>query len=75
MKKLMRVLNEIDDSIDWENEHALIDDRIIDSFAVISLVSDLEDAFLIEIDASDIVPENFNSVSAIWNLVCSHQEK
>lgn len=75
MKKLMRVLNEIDDSIDWENEYALIDDRIIDSFAVISLVSDLEDAFLIEIDASDIVPENFNSVSAIWNLVCSHQEK
>ena len=41
MKKLMEILMELDDSIDWENETALIDERILDSFGVISLISDL----------------------------------
>ena len=36
MKKLMEILMELDDSIDWENETALIDERILDSFGVIS---------------------------------------
>ena len=38
MKKLMEILMELDDSIDWENETALIDERILDSFGVISLI-------------------------------------
>ena len=45
MEKLMNILMEIDDSIDYENEKALIDDRLLDSFGVITLVSELEDAF------------------------------
>ena len=69
MEDLLRILNEIDDSIDWENEAALIDDRLLDSFGVISLVSELEDAFDIELEASEIVPENFNSVEAIWKMI------
>ena len=42
MEKLMNILMEIDDSIDYENEKALIDDRLLDSFGVITLVSELE---------------------------------
>ena len=74
METLMRILNELDDSIDWENEDALIDDRILDSFGVISLISELEEQFDIEIEASEIVPENLNSVNAIWNMVKRQQE-
>lgn len=69
MEELLRVLKEIDESIDWENEKKLIDDRIIDSFEVISLISELEDNFDIEIDAEEIVPENLNSVESIWKMV------
>jgi len=69
MEELLEVLNDIDDSIEWENEKALIDDHIIDSFGVISLVSELEDTFDIELDASEIVPENFNTVSAMWSMI------
>ena len=66
MEELLEILNEIDDSIDYENETALIDDQLLDSFAIITLVSELEDAFDISIEASEMMPVNFNSAKAIW---------
>jgi D-alanine--poly(phosphoribitol) ligase subunit 2 len=75
MDVLMNILTELDDSIAWEKEEALIDDRILDSFGVISLVSELEEAFSIEIEAAELIPENFNSVSAMRNMILRLQEK
>ena len=74
METLLEILNDIDDTVDWENETALIDDRILDSFGVISLLSELEDQFEAEIDASEIVPENFNSADAMWKMIQRLQE-
>ena len=65
----MNILEEIDGSIDWKSEKRLIDDRILDSFAVISLISELEDYFDIEIDAAEIIPENFNSAESLWDMI------
>ena len=65
----MNILREIDDSIDYEKEQALIDDRLLDSFGVITLVAELEEAFDIEIEASEMIPENFNSAGAIYKMV------
>lgn len=74
MEKLMEILMEIDDSIDYENEKALIDDRLLDSFGVITLVSELEDVFDIDIEASEMTPDNFNSAESIYNMVKRLQE-
>ena len=74
MENLLEILNDIDDTVNWEDETALIDDRILDSFGVISLISELEDQFEIEIDASEIVPENFNSADAMWKMIQRLQE-
>ena len=74
MEKLMNILMEIDSSIAWDKEEKLIDDRIMDSFMVISLISELEDQFQIEIDASEIIPENLNSVNAMWRMITKLQE-
>ena len=74
METLLEILNDIDDTVNWEDETALIDDRILDSFGVISLISELEDQFEIEIDASEIVPENFNSADAMWKMIQRLQE-
>ena len=74
METLLEILNDIDDTVDWENETALIDDRILDSFGVISQISELEDQFEVEIDASEIVPENFNSADAMWKMIQRLQE-
>lgn len=60
---------EIDDSIDWKAQKALVNDRLLDSFAVISLIAELEEQFDIEIEAVEIIPENLNSVDAIWKMI------
>lgn len=74
MEKLLEILEEIDDSIDYEVEKALIDDHLFDSFAVINLVSELEDAFDIQIEAREMVPANFNSAEAMWEMIQRLQE-
>ena len=57
-----------------KNEKALIDGRLLDSFGVITLVSELEDAYDIEIEASEMIPDNFNSAEAIYKMVLRLQE-
>ena len=74
MDTLMKILREIDDGIDYEKEQALIDERILDSFGVITLVSELENTFEIRIEAVEMTPENFNSVEAIWKMIQRLQE-
>lgn len=75
MDELLRILNDIDDTMEWEKEKALIDNHILDSFGVITLVSDIEDTFHIEIEAVEMVPDNFNSVESIWKMIERLQEK
>ena len=75
MEKIIEILRDIDDSIEWEKEQGLIDRRLLDSFGVISLVSELEDSFMVEIEAGEMVPENFNSVEAIYGMIQRLQEK
>ena len=74
MEELMEYLREIDDSIDYEKETALIDSQLLDSFGVITLVAELEENFDITIEAAEMVPENFNSAEAIWKMIQRLQE-
>ena len=69
METLLMILNEIDDSIEYEKEEALITGRVLDSFAVITLVSELEAAYGVRIEAAQMTPENFNSVRAMWEMI------
>lgn len=75
MDTLIKILNEIDDGINWEKEKAVIDDRLLDSFGVITLVSELEDAFGITIEASEMTEENFNSAEAMYQMILRLKEK
>lgn len=70
MNKLIEILEEIQPDADYETCDTLIDDGILDSFAILSIVSELEDAFGVSITPAEIVPENFNSAEALWNMVC-----
>ena len=69
MKELLEILNEIKPGVDFENEKHLIEDGILASFDIVSLVAALNEEFDIEISITDIVPENFESADAIMNLV------
>ncbi|MBQ4520300.1 MAG: acyl carrier protein [Bacteroidaceae bacterium] len=69
MEKLMQILQDIRPDVDFENETALIDDGILDSFDVVSIISELDDVFGVQIRITELDPENFNSAESIWNLV------
>ena len=69
METLVRIINEIDDSIESEKEEAQNTGRVLESFAVITLVSELEAAYDVRIEAAQMTPENFNSVRAMWEMI------
>jgi acyl carrier protein len=69
MEKLMEILKGIRPDVDFENETSLIDDGILDSFDVVSIISELDNEFDVQVRITELDPENFNSVEAIWNLV------
>ena len=68
-EKVLEILREQADTVDFEKETGLITNRILDSFEIINLVSDLEDAFDIRIGTAEMIPENFNSLSNIVKMV------
>lgn len=69
MEQLLIILKSIRPDVDFANETALIDDGILDSFDVVSIISELDDAFDVQIRINELDPENFNSAEAIWKLI------
>ena len=69
MDKLMKILNEARPDLDFSKETKLIDDEILDSFDIITIVGEINEVFDININVGDLLPENFNSAKAIWELI------
>ena len=75
MEKVLEILQEIRPDVDFINEKKLIDDDILDSFDIISIVSEFNDVFDIDIDVEDLEPDNFNTVEAMFELINRLQEE
>lgn len=73
MDELIRIMSEVKPDVDFETATTLIDDDLIDSLDIIAIVSEVNDTFDVEINVDDLLPENFNSASALWDLICSLQ--
>ena len=69
MDQLISILSEIKPDVDFATETRLIDNALLDSFDIVQIVGRLNEEFDIEITPKDIVPENFNSAEALWNMV------
>lgn len=69
MKELIEALRRVNPSIDYENEKNLVTGKLLDSIDISSVLAELEDTFDIEIDMEYIIPENFDSVEAMWDMV------
>ena len=69
METVLQILHEINSDIDSSNQDDLIDSGLLNSLDIMGLISDLEDAFDIEISMEEVVPDNFNSAEAIYALV------
>lgn len=68
---LLEILNELHPDEDFESCDTLVDSKVLDSFDIITLVSEINDEFEIVISADKIVPQNFNSVQALCELIQS----
>ncbi len=69
MERLIEILEGIRPDVDFNNEKKLIDDGILDSFDIVSIISELNDEYQIAIRVHELGPDNFNSVEAIMNMV------
>ena len=69
MEKLLEILQRVRPDVDFKNETLLSDDGILDSMDVVSIISELDDEFGVQVRINELIPDNFNSVEAIWNLI------
>ena len=73
--ELLEILNELRPEIHFEAETQLIDDEVLDSFDMVSLIGEINDNFEVEVSFDDIDAENFNSVDAMLRLIQRLQEE
>ena len=68
-EQVLKILKSVRKDVDLEHATALADDGVLDSFDIISIVSDLNDGFEIGIMPDEMEPENFNTLDALAVLV------
>ena len=73
MDELMEILDDIRPDVDFTAENALVDDKILNSFDILAIVSEISETYGIRLSAGEIKPENFNSADAMWALISRHQ--
>jgi len=69
MHELIKILTALHEDIDFTTTDSLFDNKIIDSFDIVTIIAEVHDRFDITISAEYIIPENFNSAQALWALI------
>lgn len=69
MDELLEILTDLHPDVDFETCDTLIDDKILDSFDIVSIIAEINDVFDVTIPAEEIIPENFNSAEALYDLI------
>ena len=69
MEALLDILQELHPEVDFETETALIDNKILDSFDIVTIVAEIDSEYDVQIPAVELIPENFNSAKALYALV------
>ena len=69
MEKLLEILRDLHDDVDFTVTEGLVDDGILDSLDIVSLVTEIDSEFDVRIPPEEIIPENFNSAAALWALI------
>jgi len=69
MEKLLEILNTLRPNVDFSNHTKLIEDDVLDSFDIVTIVGEINFQFDVEIGVEDLLPENFNSAEAMMALI------
>ncbi|HAK57911.1 MAG TPA: acyl carrier protein [Lachnospiraceae bacterium] len=68
-QEIIDLLTELHEDVDFENEDGLVDGKILDSFDLVTLVTELSETFDVEIGAGDFVADNFNSADLLTDMI------
>lgn len=69
MEKLIEILTDLHPDVDFETEEGLVDNGILDSLDIVTLITEINDKFDVSIPTEEIIPENFNSAAALMALI------
>ena len=69
MEKLLEILKKMHADVDFDVEEDLIGEGILDSLDIVTLVTEINDTFDVQIPVEEVVPENFASANALWALI------
>ncbi|MGX8680411.1 MAG: phosphopantetheine-binding protein [bacterium] len=69
MDELLEILEDLHDDVDFETCTTLIDDKILDSFDIVSIVAAVNREFDVQIPAEELTEENFNSAQSLYALI------
>ena len=68
-QKIIKILTDLRPEFDFTQSVDFIEEGMLDSFDIVTLVTTLDETFGISIDGVDIIPENFSSVDKIKLLL------
>lgn len=69
MEDFIAMLKRVKLNVDFENEETLVDDGLLESLDIISIISEIADVYGVVIPSDEIIPDNFNSAQALYELV------
>ncbi|ACV22737.1 acyl carrier protein [Slackia heliotrinireducens] len=69
LEDVIEMLEDVKEGVDYENVTTLVDDRYIDSFDILAIVSAIDDEFDVSVPAKEIVPANFNSATSLCAMI------
>lgn len=69
MNELLTILRELHPDIDFETATGLVEDSVLTSLDIVTIVTEVADRLDVNIPAEEILPENFDSAAALWQLV------
>lgn len=69
MEKLLKILRELHPDVDFSTESGLIENGVLDSLDIVTLVTEINETFDVSVPADEIVPENFDSAKSIYALI------
>ncbi len=73
-EKIIEILTELRPEFDFTEDVNFIEEGMLDSFDVVSLVDEIESTFGVAISGTDVIPENFCSIDAISDTIKRNQK-
>ena len=69
MNELLTILRELHPDIVFETATGLVEDSVLTSLDIVTIVTEVADRLDVNIPAEEILPENFDSAAALWQLI------